>query len=32
MKDGVKIEEGSHPELIAKNGEYKKLFELSQRD
>ena len=32
MKDGVKIEEGSHSELIAKNGEYKKLFELSQRD
>ena len=32
MKDGVKIEEGSHPELIAKNGEYRKLFELSQRD
>ena len=32
MKDGVKIEEGSHPELIAQNGEYKKLFELSQRD
>lgn len=32
MKDGVKIEEGSHPELISKNGEYKKLFELSQRD
>lgn len=32
MKDGVKIEEGSHPELIAKNGEYKKLYELSQRD
>ena len=32
MKDGCKIEEGSHPELIAKNGEYKKLFELSQRD
>lgn len=32
MKDGLKIEEGSHPELIAKNGEYKKLFELSQRD
>ena len=32
MKDGSKIEEGSHPELIAKNGEYKKLFELSQRE
>lgn len=32
MKDGIKIEEGSHPELIAKNGEYKKLYELSQRE
>lgn len=32
MKDGVKVEEGSHPELITKNGEYRKLFELSQRD
>ncbi len=31
MKDGVKIEEGSHDELIAKNGEYRKLYELSQR-
>jgi subfamily B ATP-binding cassette protein MsbA len=32
MKDGCKIEEGSHPELLVQNGEYKKLFELSQRD
>lgn len=32
MKDGKKIEEGSHSELIEKNGEYRKLFELSQRD
>ena len=32
MKDGCKIEEGSHAELIAMNGEYRKLFELSQRD
>ena len=32
MKDGLKIEEGSHSELLIKNGEYKKLFELSQRD
>ena len=32
MKDGNKIEEGSHAELVAMNGEYKKLFELSQRD
>jgi subfamily B ATP-binding cassette protein MsbA len=31
MKDGVKIEEGSHDELIGKNGEYRKLYELSQR-
>ena len=31
MKDGQKIEEGSHAELILKNGEYKKLYELSQR-
>ncbi|MBA2404697.1 MAG: ATP-binding cassette domain-containing protein [Bdellovibrionales bacterium] len=32
MKDGSKIEEGSHSELMNSNGEYKKLFELSQRD
>lgn len=32
MKDGQKIEEGSHSELILKDGEYRKLFELSQRD
>ncbi len=32
MKDGLKVEEGSHAELIEKNGEYKKLYELSQRD
>ncbi len=32
MKDGVKIEEGTHEELISKNGEYRKLFELSQRN
>ena len=32
MKDGRKIEEGSHSELIQNAGEYKKLFELSQRD
>jgi subfamily B ATP-binding cassette protein MsbA len=31
MKDGQKIEEGTHAELIDKNGEYRKLFELSQR-
>lgn len=32
MKDGVKVEEGSHFELIEKNGEYRKLYELSQRN
>lgn len=32
MKDGRKIEEGSHPELMDMNGEYKKLYELSQRN
>lgn len=32
MKDGHKIEEGSHQELIEKGGEYKKLYELSQRE
>lgn len=31
MKDGEKIEEGAHEELMGKNGEYRKLFELSQR-
>jgi subfamily B ATP-binding cassette protein MsbA len=31
MKDGEKVEEGSHQELMDKNGEYRKLFELSQR-
>lgn len=31
MKDGFKIEEGNHDELMIKNGEYKKLYELSQR-
>lgn len=30
MKEGVKIEEGSHSELIQLEGEYKKLYELSQ--
>jgi subfamily B ATP-binding cassette protein MsbA len=32
MKDGQKIEEGSHAELMSNNGEYRKLYELSQRD
>ena len=31
MKDGEKVEEGTHAELMNKNGEYRKLFELSQR-
>lgn len=29
LKDGRLVEEGPHAELIAKNGEYKKLYELS---
>lgn len=29
MKEGEKIEEGSHAELMELNGEYKKLYELS---
>ncbi len=32
MKDGQKVEEGSHIELMSLNGEYRKLFELSQRE
>lgn len=32
MKDGNKIEEGSHSELIQMAGEYKKLYELSLRE
>ena len=32
MKEGRKIQEGSHEELLALGGEYKKLYELSQRD
>jgi ATP-binding cassette, subfamily B, bacterial MsbA len=31
MKDGCKIEEGGHAALMAMGGEYKKLYELSQR-
>jgi subfamily B ATP-binding cassette protein MsbA len=31
MKDGSKIEEGTHRELMEKEGEYRKLYELSQR-
>lgn len=32
MKDGEKIEEGTHEELMGFNGEYRKLYELSQRN
>lgn len=32
MKDGYKIEEGSHSELMQNAGEYKKLYELSLRE
>lgn len=32
MKEGVAIEQGNHQELIEHNGEYRKLFELSQKD
>ncbi len=31
MKDGQKIEEGNHTELMSLNGEYQKLYELSLR-
>lgn len=31
MKEGSLVEEGTHQELINKNGEYKKLYELSQK-
>jgi subfamily B ATP-binding cassette protein MsbA len=32
MKDGQKVEEGTHSQLMDKSGEYRKLYELSQRD
>ena len=32
MKDGNKIEEGSHTSLMEKTGEYRKLYELSLRE
>ncbi len=32
MKDGRKIEEGKHLELIEKGGEYKKLYDLTQME
>lgn len=32
MKDGQKIEEGTHNHLMLQNGEYRKLYELSQRN
>jgi ATP-binding cassette, subfamily B, bacterial MsbA len=31
MKDGLKIEEGTHDELMQMGGEYQKLYELSQK-
>ena len=31
LKDGFLIEEGAHAELMNKNGEYKKLYELSMK-
>lgn len=31
MKEGELVEQGTHHELIGKNGEYKKLYELSQK-
>jgi subfamily B ATP-binding cassette protein MsbA len=30
LKEGYKVEEGSHSQLIAKQGEYQKLYDLSQ--
>jgi subfamily B ATP-binding cassette protein MsbA len=32
LKEGKKVEEGSHEELMNTAGEYRKLYELSQRD
>jgi len=32
MKEGEAIEQGSHESLMEQNGEYRKLFELSQKD
>lgn len=32
MKDGQKVEEGTHAELLERGGEYKKLYELSLRE
>ncbi len=32
LKDGAKVEEGSHAELLQHDGEYRKLYELSLRD
>ncbi len=32
MKEGEKVEEGTHEELINLRGEYHKLYELSQKD
>lgn len=30
MKEGQKVEEGTHQELMSKAGEYQKLYNLSQ--
>ncbi len=30
LNEGVKVEEGNHAELMSQNGEYQKLYELSQ--
>jgi len=30
MKEGQKVQEGTHDELMSSDGEYKKLYELSQ--
>ena len=32
MKEGRKVQEGTHAELLAVEGEYKKLYQLSQSD
>jgi subfamily B ATP-binding cassette protein MsbA len=32
MKEGQKVEEGTHQQLLETNGEYKKLYELSQAE
>ena len=32
MKNGMKVEEGNHQSLIQLQGEYSKLYQLSQAD